>query len=140
MRWNMTTGKKVEDLPSAPVASYPESSYGINAVAFSPDGKTLVAACSDTTAKLWNLRTGEFLATFTGHTHFVLSVAFSSDAKMVATGSFFGENVKLWDAQTAKEIATIKKGGGPVTCVAFSPDGKTLSDWQLGQDRRSVGY
>jgi len=96
-------------------------------VAFSPDGETLAAACADRTAKLWNLRTGELRATFTGHTHFVLSVAFSPDGKIAATGSFVGETVKLWDTQTAKELVTLKSEGGPIASVAFSPDGRTLA-------------
>lgn len=121
MRWNPTTGENMDALPQA------EGSYGINAVAFSPDGKILAAACSDTTAKLWDLRAGKPSATLAGHTHFVLSVAISPDGEMAATGSFDGETIKLWDVRRAQVLATLKSEGGPITSVVFSPDGKTLA-------------
>ena len=35
------------------------------AAAFSPDGKTLVSAAADQTVKLWNVETGQRIATLT---------------------------------------------------------------------------
>jgi WD40 repeat protein len=53
---------------------------------FSPDGKTIASASSDTTIKLWQWD-GTLIATLNAHTDTVHSVSFSSDSKwLVSTG------------------------------------------------------
>ena len=59
------------------------------------------------------------------HTDRVLSVAFSSDRKTMASGSW-DNAVKLWDA-TTKEIIDTFKHTRRVKSVAFSPDGTILA-------------
>ncbi len=68
----------------------------VQAVAFSPDGNTLVSASSDTTIKLWEVATGRELRTLNGHEGEVMSVTFSPDGKTLASGSQDG-TVRLWD-------------------------------------------
>ena len=62
------------------------------------------------------------IATLTGHTDRVHSVAFSLDGQMLASGSF-DDTVRLWNVATQQQI------GNPLTgySVAFSHDGKTLA-------------
>jgi WD40 repeat protein len=49
------------------------------AIAFSPDGNTLVSCSSDGTIKLWDVATGDCIATLAGHNTWVMSVDFSCD-------------------------------------------------------------
>ena len=72
---------------------------------------------------LWEVETGQEVATLTGHTGYVNSVAFSRDGKLLASGSD-DKMVKLWEVETGQEVATLTRHRGLVSSVAFSPDGK----------------
>ena len=98
----------------------------VAAVAFSPDGQTLISGGRDKTVQLWDVATGTGLRTFIGHSHVVSSVAFSPDGKALASGSV-DRTVKLWNVVTGAELHTLKGHSSWVDSVAFSPDGKSLA-------------
>ena len=70
--------------------------WGIESVAFSPDGKILATGAWDDTVDVWDATTGELLKTLVGHATSVESVVFSSDGTMLASGSWDG-TVLLWE-------------------------------------------
>jgi dipeptidyl aminopeptidase/acylaminoacyl peptidase len=95
----------------------------VKAAAFSPDGKRIVTASADKTARLWEADTSEQIGLpFTGHTGIVSSAAFSSDGRRVVTASW-DKTARLWDTDAHGSIAVL---GHPerVLSAAFSPDGK----------------
>ncbi|MCK9899575.1 TIR domain-containing protein, partial [Frankia sp. Cpl3] len=109
----------------------------VHAVAFSPDGKTLVCGGDDGTTLLWNVTTpsapsqiGTPLKDHSDTTGAVYAVAFSPKGNILATASTDGR-LRLWDAgnpapgqlpNTSQQV----KGGG-IHAVAFSRDGRTLA-------------
>jgi len=122
-------------------------------VAFSPDGKTIVSASADLTARIWDAETGKELKKLEGHLDLqvlknvpswlknqksaVNSVAFSPDGKKIATGGTDGILI-IWDAESGKilqKIAGQPKNGTPrwvhdlpiVRSVVWSPDGSTIA-------------
>ncbi|KAK3305090.1 uncharacterized protein B0T15DRAFT_188479 [Chaetomium strumarium] len=101
-------------------------SYAVNAVAFSPDGKTLASGSDDNTIRLWDAATGTHQQTLKGHSDSVIAIAFSPDGKTLASGSD-DNTIRLWDAATGTHQQTLKGHSGSVRAVAFSPDGKTLA-------------
>ncbi|WP_027404612.1 protein kinase domain-containing protein [Aphanizomenon flos-aquae] len=106
-------------------------SSSVNSVAYSPDGQTLASGSSDTTIKLWNVRTGNILQTFTGHSNGVISVAYSPDGQTLASGSW-DTTIKLWNVRTGNLLQTLTGHSNSVNSVAYSPDGQTLASGSLG--------
>jgi WD40 repeat protein len=98
---------------------------GISALAFSPDGRTLVAAGFDTDIRAWSIRDGELLRLMDELPLATFAMAFSPDGKYLATGGA-DRIVYLWDTNTWK--ISRKLSGQPelINALAFSPDGRIL--------------
>jgi WD40 repeat protein/uncharacterized caspase-like protein len=62
----------------------------------------------------------------TGHIGAVLSVAFSPDGMVLASGGD-DHSIKLWEVETGRKLRTLTGHPGSVSSVAFSPDGKVLA-------------
>lgn len=98
----------------------------INGASFSPNGKRVLTGSRDGKARVWDLATGQVLATL-DHGAVIYSVGYSPDGHTIATGGDADDGeAKLWDAESG---ALLKKFGGhsePVLSVAFSHDGRKL--------------
>jgi WD40 repeat protein len=104
----------------------PFNSGIVYSVAFSPDGKILASGSGDNTIRLWDVRTGRLIRSFTGHGKQVNSVAFSPDGKTLVSASA-DLSIKLWDVVSGRIIRLFSGHSSAVYSVAFSPDGKTLA-------------
>lgn len=113
---------KMLELPHAAVMTW----------AFSPNGRKIVTASSDGTAKVWNTAMPKFwpianakeLATLKGHSGAITAVAFSPDGKRIVTGGGSGDHtIRLWDASTGKESLMLEGHESQITDVLFSSDG-----------------
>jgi WD40 repeat protein len=71
----------------------------VYAVAFSPDGTTVITGSYDRTARLWDVSTGRPIGQPLTHQDAVSAVAFSPDGTTVITGSRDG-TARFWDVAT----------------------------------------
>jgi WD40 repeat protein len=96
----------------------------VTALAYSPDGTTLVTGGDDRKVRLWGLEGSERLV-LKGHPATVYAAAFSPDGSLLATGGGLG-SLKLWDSG-GNLLATLSGHLLMVGTLAFSPDGRTLA-------------
>ena len=130
------------DGPKRPYRAFQLAQFNkVNAIAFSPDGKLLAAACGHMRGRLWDgvtnvyyLETRKLAAQFRGHEDSSESVAFSPDGKTLATGGD-SRDVILWDLATrrlkSRSEPDAGKGQGErrpnIRCIRFSRDGQRLA-------------
>ncbi len=96
----------------------------INAIAFSPDGKTVLTGSVDATARLWDVVTGKLIGEPFLHEGDVNAVAFSPDGEAILTSTRW--KTHLWDVSGSAHNRLRLKHPQWVGAVAFSPDGKTI--------------
>lgn len=98
------------------------------AVAFSPDGKTLVIVTdNDTAAWLWNVATQQRVGALSFGNTEVIAVAFSPDGTILASTSDDG-TARLWDVATQQRIGPpMIPADTSLARVAFSPEGTILA-------------
>jgi WD40 repeat protein len=89
---------------------------------FSPDGKAVVTASRDRTARVWSTLSGRVIAVLRGHGLEVMSAAFNRDGTRIITTSA-DKTARLWDVRTWRLVAILRGHGDVVAGAAFSPDG-----------------
>src|SRR5689334_3970170 len=70
---------------------------------FSPDGRRVVTACADRTARVWDSGTGQPVTPPLKHVGAVFDASFSPDSRSVVTASDDG-TARVWDAATGEPI------------------------------------
>jgi WD40 repeat protein len=112
-------------LRGSPSILFLSSGGPISNAAFSPNGKRIVTASDDQTARVWEAETGHLLAILTGHTGPVNDAEFSPDGGRIVTAS--DDNTgRVWDAESGRLLATLTGHFGNVRHAAFSPDGERI--------------
>jgi WD40 repeat protein len=103
-------------------------------VLFSPDGRLLFTAINwENDGRLWDLATGEQLATLQGRGGGVFGAWFSSSGRFLVTSEYLG-NVRLWDGRNGRLLTDVVDDAAVVNGVAFSADETMLEVVGRGGD------
>ncbi len=125
--WDVATGKTIHILSV-------DGNFLFFRVAYSPDGKYILTAIADGTARLWDATTEEQVQVF-NHPDAVDGVAFSPDGKTIATSS--GDHkARLWDIATGQIIREFVGHHADFNDTRFSPDGQLLLTGSLDHTAR----
>jgi WD40 repeat protein len=123
-RYSMLTAAR---LPGTGVLASSDGA-AVNAVAYSPDGKTLATGGSDGNVQLWDVGTQRQVGVLRSSSHeSVNSVAFSPDGRIVAAAGGDGI-VRMWNVATRQPAGPSLAGDNSIIdSIAFSPHGDLLA-------------
>jgi WD40 repeat protein len=92
----------------------------VRAVAFSPDGRTLAAGCSDHLVRRWDVASGELTGTPFPHAESVSAVAWGPDGQTIVTGCS-DYCARTWDVATEEPRGYALCHLGAFNAVAVGP-------------------
>jgi WD40 repeat protein/serine/threonine protein kinase len=129
--WDLTTDREVLQLKGHQDNIVNNTNSIVN-ITYSPDGRFIgTLGHGASVVRVWDAQTGKELHCLQGHASLIGGIAFSPDAKWLASASL-DQTVKLWDVATGALLRTFKGHSFMVLSVAFTPDGKRLAS--AGQD------
>ncbi len=95
----------------------------INTAVFSPDGKYVLTASRDHTARIYEVSSGKELHVLTGHTSYVSSAVFSPDGKYALTASW-DKTARIYELSSGKTVHVLPGHKHWLNSAVFSPDAK----------------
>ncbi|MGJ5672733.1 MAG: WD40 repeat domain-containing protein [Nostochopsis sp.] len=122
--WDLTKGELVGTLSEHPwmLSGLVDE---VNALAFSPDGHTLVSAGADSTIKMWHVGARDLIDILHKHHGMVRCVAFTPDGRMLATGGD-DRTICFWDLMQRRVIVALSLDDTAAHSLALSQDGEIL--------------
>lgn len=147
--WDLQRGEQIQRLTglNGGVGSHfsADKDWGIHGISLSPDGNYLLSAGRDESLLLWDVHSGTSLRRFTGHTAFVVDVAFAPDGQ-TALSTARNDALIVWDVPTGTPIRRLpintQLNSSFRPTLALPPDGRTalsteadgtIIKWQLDE-------
>jgi hypothetical protein len=146
--WDSASGKGLRRVPFQKDSGEKDKYVVPNALAFSPDGRTLAAsgatlATAISRVRLWDVASKEPIPPLlweietpseenqppTGSPwldRVASKVVFSPDGHMLAMNRY-QKTIPVWEASTGKQRLLLTGHSETTNCVAFAPDGRTLA-------------
>lgn len=140
--WDVETGQILYTLqPQAPL-------LGAIPMTWSPNGNRIAIGGSDSKIVIWDITTGQFIASFEGHTDSVEVLAWSPDGSRIAGASkpySRDKALRIWDVSTEENTLVFDSDG--LTSIIWSSDSSriigvslhnTVRAWDLSTGQSSA--
>ena len=102
----------------------------VNRVTFSGDGRRLLTACTDGSARVWDVASNKAIGSPLTYSGEVLTAAFTPDSTAIVTGYGVGRvgGNRWWDAATGLPLAgSLPRHNGHEMGLEFTADGRWLT-------------
>ncbi|MEV4676617.1 WD40 repeat domain-containing protein, partial [Actinomadura sp. NPDC049382] len=116
--WDAASGKIRKTFPRI---------QGVQALAFSPDGRSLAVSVGNGPhyVQVWDIATGKSVPMKTDY--YAKALTFSPDGRSLAGGYAFAGRFTVWDVSSGKATEIAPRDATEIPCLAFSPDGTTVA-------------
>jgi WD40 repeat protein/serine/threonine protein kinase len=99
----------------------------IRNVCWMADGRHAITSSDDHDLRLWDLRDGECLQVYKGHTSSVWALSLTPDERfLVSGGGMFDHTVRIWDLTNGDCLRVLQGHTDTVCDLAVSPDGRFI--------------
>jgi len=119
--WDVETGKTI----LGPI----ETGLTLVRVVHSPD-ETMIATGGYSEEKefikIWDTKTGKLITNLIGHTWAIHCLAWTTDGRILISGSFDG-SIRTWDTKTWKKTAALTGHADVVHVIAISPNDRIVA-------------
>jgi len=116
---------KVCNLNNSESIQIQSRSYNISLIDISINGEYIATGSGEKIIKVWEINTGLYLQSLSGHISEINAITFSNTNKILATASV-DRTVKVWDITTGKCLKTLQGRADFVYSTVFSKDNRTI--------------
>src|SRR5947209_6210772 len=103
----------------------------VTSIAMSPNGK-LISGSYDGAMHFWDLRTGTKLSRLQTGGGWILTIAWSTDGRVLASGGM-DSVIRLWDGEQGTLLQELHGHRGQINKLAFAPDATLLASGSSDQ-------
>ena len=134
---------RVQDLVTGKCQTLAGHSECVHGAEITPDGRRAVSYSADKTLRVWDMESGQCLATLGGHTNDISSLSVTPDGRRAVSGSR-DRTIRVWDLESGQCLQKLEGHTDDVRSVSMTPDGRrvvsgswdrTLRVWDLSTGR-----
>ncbi len=97
----------------------------MNALVYSPDGKTIVSSGQSSHIRIWNGDTGAYESSLLLHANNVTALAITPDSETLVSGGLDG--IRVWNLVFRRPAYILTGVGNPSYALGIHPNGRTLA-------------